>query len=147
VGGGSDISPVNTLGSANVGPPERQIVLPATLPQTTGYSVNGFNVSGARDGELAVGLSVAAIDQFKVQQNFLMPDQGAATAAVNVVTKTGGNQFHGEAFEFLRNRDLDARSFFEPAGMGPRLRSRFRSDYGPGSLRRSGPNGSEGFRD
>jgi hypothetical protein len=57
-------------------------------------------------------VSVAAIDQFKVQQNFLMPDQGPNAAAVNVVTKSRSNQFHGEAFEFLRNGDLDARGFF-----------------------------------
>src|SRR3974390_3281031 len=41
-----------------------------------------------------------------------MPEQGTGAASVNVVTRTGSNQFHGEAFEFLRNRDLDARSFF-----------------------------------
>jgi len=32
---------------------------------------------------------------------------------VDVVTKSGTNGFHGEAFEFLRNNDLDARNFFE----------------------------------
>jgi Carboxypeptidase regulatory-like domain len=115
VGGATDISSANTLSSANVGPPEREIVLPGTLPYSTGYSLNGFAVNGSRDGELTVGLSVAAIDQFKVQQNFLMPDQGVGAAQVNVVTKTGTNQFHGEAFEFLRNGDLDARSFFATA--------------------------------
>ena len=32
---------------------------------------------------------------------------------VNVVTKSGSNLFHGDAFEFLRNTDLDARNFFD----------------------------------
>jgi hypothetical protein len=115
VGGASDISPNNTLGSSNVGPPEREIVLPGAFPTSTGYSLNGFNLSGSRDGELVAGLSLAAIDQFNVQESFLTPDQGVGVALVNVVTKTGSNQFHGEAFEFLRNRDLDARSFFAAA--------------------------------
>jgi hypothetical protein len=114
-GGATDISSANTLQTANVGPPEREIVLPGTSPSSTGYSVNGFNLSGSRDGELAAGLSVAAIDQFKVHEGFLMPDQGPGAALVNVVTRTGSNQFHGEAFEFLRNGDLDARSFFATA--------------------------------
>jgi hypothetical protein len=69
-------------------------------------------IRGSRDGELALSVSIAAIDQFKVEQSFRMPDQGANAAAVNIVTKSGSNQFHGEAFEFLRNADLDARSFF-----------------------------------
>ena len=33
---------------------------------------------------------------------------------VNVITKSGGDQFHGSAFEFLRNTALDARGFFSP---------------------------------
>lgn len=36
-------------------------------------------------------------------------------AAVNVITKSGSNQFHGAAFEFLRNDALDARNFFSPS--------------------------------
>ena len=111
-GGAGDISPADNLITATVGPPEREIVLPGTFPTSTGYALNGFNLSASRDGEMMTGLSLAAIDQFKVQEGFLLPDQGPGTGIVNVVTKTGSNQFHGEAFEFLRNRDLDARSFF-----------------------------------
>src|SRR5205814_9170270 len=36
-------------------------------------------------------------------------------AAINVTTKSGTNQVHGGAFEFLRNEDLDARNFFSPS--------------------------------
>ena len=111
-GGASDISPANNVYTPNVGPPDRAIILPGTLPYSVGYFLNGVPIRGPRDGELALSVSIAAIDQFKVEMNFLMPDQGADAAAVNVVTKSGSNQFHGEAFEFLRNGDLDARGFF-----------------------------------
>src|SRR6184192_1040857 len=37
-------------------------------------------------------------------------------AIVNIVTKSGTNQFHGSLFEFLRNQNLDARNFFNPDG-------------------------------
>jgi len=107
-----DISPASNLFTSNVGPPARTIVLPGTLPSSVGYSLNGMNIRGSRDGELALSPSVAAVDQFKVQENFLMPDQGINPALVNIVTKSGSNLFHGEAFEFLRNSTLDARSFF-----------------------------------
>lgn len=115
VGGAAEIASANNLYTSNIGPPMRQIVLPATLPHFTGYSINGLTVSGARDGELAAGLSVTAIDQFKIHEGFLMPDQGIGPGLVDVATKTGGNQFHGETFYFLRNRNLDARSFFAAA--------------------------------
>jgi len=41
-GGAADVSSANNLSTANVGPPEREIVLPGTFPQSTGYSLNGF---------------------------------------------------------------------------------------------------------
>ena len=114
-GGVNDVSPASDVFTSNVGPPGRLVVLPGTFPYSVGYSLNGFNIRGSRDGELALSPSVAAIDQFKIQVSFLMPDQGTSSAVVNIVTKSGSNQYHGELFEFFRNRVLDARSFFAPA--------------------------------
>jgi len=111
-GGAGDVSPASSVYVPNVGPSNRAIVLPGTLPYSVGYFLDGVPIRGLRDGELALSVSIAAIDQFKVQESFLMPDQGLNAAAVNIVTKSGGNQFHGEAFEFLRNDELDARGFF-----------------------------------
>ena len=110
--GAGPISAASNLFTTNVGPPERTIILPGTLPYSVNYQLNGIKITGSRDGELALSPSVAAIDQFKVQENFLMPDEGIHPALVNIVTRSGSNQFHGEAYEFLRNRVLDARSFF-----------------------------------
>jgi hypothetical protein len=111
-GGAEEVSLASNAFAPNIGSPGRTIVLPATMPYSVGYFLDGIPIRGSRDGELAVNISIAAIDQFKVQESFLMPDQGLNAAAVNVATKSGGNQFHGEAFEFLRNGDMDARSFF-----------------------------------
>src|SRR5205085_1303675 len=63
---------------------------------------------------LSLNLSVAAVDQFKVQQSFFMPDQGPNPAMVNISTKGGNNQLHGQVFEFIRNQTLDARNYFAP---------------------------------
>jgi hypothetical protein len=106
------VSSVSNLFTTNVGPPERTIILPGTLPNSVSYYLNGINITGSRDGELALSPSIAAVDQLKVDENFLMPDEGVNPALVNIVTRSGSNRFHGEAYEFLRNRDLDARSFF-----------------------------------
>ena len=113
--GTNDVNVSSNVFSSNVGPPGRLIVLPGTFPYSGAYSLNGLNIRGSRDGELALSPSVAAIDQFKVQVSFLAPEEGTGSAVVNIVTKSGSNQFHGEVFEFFRNEVLDARSFFAPA--------------------------------
>lgn len=114
-GGTNEVSTFSDVFSSNVGPPGRLVVLPGTFPYSGAYSLNGINIRGSRDGELALNPSVAAIDQFKVQASFLMPVEGTGSAVVNIVTKSGSNQFHGEVFEFFRNKVLDARSFFASA--------------------------------
>ena len=53
-----------------------------------------------------------AIQEFSVQTNNLSAEYGNAAVAVNVVTKSGTNQFHGNLFEFLRNGALNARNYF-----------------------------------
>ena len=92
------------------------VLLGGNVGSSTGYLVDGIAVRGGRLGESALNLSPAAIDQFKVQLSFFMPDQGPNPGLVNLTTKGGGNRFHGEVFEFFRNGDLDARNFF---ALGP----------------------------
>jgi Carboxypeptidase regulatory-like domain/TonB dependent receptor len=56
-----------------------------------------------------------AVQEFKVETSALPAQYGQHSAgAVNVVTKSGGNEFHGDAFEFVRNGDFNARDFFAP---------------------------------
>jgi hypothetical protein len=56
-----------------------------------------------------------ALQEFKVETSALTAQYGHhGSAAVNAVTKSGTNDFHGDAFEFLRNGDLNARNAFAP---------------------------------
>ena len=66
-----------------------------------------------RQGE-AVKPNVDAIQEFKVMTNTFSAEYGRATGAVvNVSLKSGTNELHGSAFEFLRNEKLDAKNFFD----------------------------------
>ena len=55
-----------------------------------------------------------AIQEFSVQTANMSAEYGNSATVVNVVTKSGTNKFHGDAFEFVRNGDLNARNFFAP---------------------------------
>lgn len=57
--------------------------------------------------------SLEAITEFTVDTNGFKPEYGHAGGGVmNFVSKSGTNQFHGSAYEFLRNNDFDANNFF-----------------------------------
>src|SRR5262245_5345478 len=64
-------------------------------------------------------LPIDAVAEMRVLSNF-EPEYGRnAGAVVNIVTKSGTNQLHGEAFEYFRNNALDARNFFNTADQRP----------------------------
>ena len=73
----------------------------------------GDTAGGSTNGSLIQGVSVDAIQEFKVTTNAFSAEFGRAAGGVmNVTTKSGTNQFHGTLFEFFRNDKLDANSFF-----------------------------------
>ncbi len=77
--------------------------------------------------------NVDAIAEFKIQTSDYSAEFGRSGGAViNATIKSGTNQFHGTAFDFLRNDDLDARNFFEPAGQpkAPFRQNQFGGTFG-----------------
>jgi Carboxypeptidase regulatory-like domain len=64
--------------------------------------------------------SLEAIQEFKVQTSNYSAEYGSsAGGVVSVVTKSGTNDIHGSAFEFLRNSSIAAKDFFAPPGRAP----------------------------
>ena len=73
--------------------------------------VNNMDVGSNRT--LLVFPSIDSIQEFRVERNSFSAEFGQAQGAVvNLITKGGSNDFHGSAFEFLRNDALNANSFF-----------------------------------
>jgi hypothetical protein len=67
-----------------------------------------------------------AIQEFKISTNCYSAEYGrSAGGQVNVVTRSGSNQLHGFAYEYLRNRDLDARNFFDGSQKPEYIRNQF----------------------
>jgi hypothetical protein len=70
--------------------------------------------------------SVDAIQEFKIATNAYSAEYGVASAGqVNIITRSGGNEFHGTAYDYLRNRDLDARNFFDGPNKPQFIRNQF----------------------
>ena len=86
-----------------------------------GPEMNNFTIDGVENNELffnftAINPPPDAIQEFAVQTAMSSGAYGRGGGAnVNVVTRGGTNQFHGAAWEFLRNTDLNARNFFNPS--------------------------------
>ncbi len=70
-------------------------------------------------GTPATILPVEAIAELRIASNFEAQYGRSAGGVINVVTKSGTNQFHGSALEFFRNTDLNARNYFNPAANQP----------------------------
>jgi len=64
---------------------------------------------------LGSSLGVEAIGEFQTLTNTYSAQFGGNGGVINAVSKSGTNTFHGSAYEFLRNSDLDARTFIDPA--------------------------------
>src|SRR5207302_2592453 len=82
---------------------------------------NNFSVNGGDGNDLfvngpAIQPTPDSIAEFRVLSNTFDAEYGRNSGAViNVVTKSGTNDWHGSAYEFFRNKALDARGFLDPA--------------------------------
>jgi hypothetical protein len=82
--------------------------------EAAGFLINGVSANNLAFGSLGFQPPIASIQEFKVDNSPFTVEHGHVSGAiVNIVTRSGANQVHGEAFEFLRNDALDARNFFE----------------------------------
>jgi Carboxypeptidase regulatory-like domain len=82
---------------------------------SNGFMVNGGNVQEQLANGAAIIPNVDSIDEFRIITNNFDAEYGHFSGGlVNVITKSGTNRFHGNAFDFLRNTNLDARNYFSP---------------------------------
>ena len=85
-------------------------------PRTNEYLFDGVSVLQPEPGQVAFFPIVEAIQEFKVEVNSPPAEFGRFNGGVvNLTTKSGTNDFHGSAFDFLRNEVLNARNLFAPA--------------------------------
>ena len=82
--------------------------------EAVGFLVNGVTTNNLTFGSLIFEPPLTSIEEFKVDNSTFSAEHGHVSGAiVNIVTRSGTDEMHGEAFEFFRNDALDARNFFE----------------------------------
>lgn len=83
---------------------------------TVNFMINGINLNDMVQNQITFQPSINTVSEFKVDNSTYSAEYGRNSGAiVNISTRSGTNQFHGEVFEFLRNDALDARNFFNIA--------------------------------
>jgi hypothetical protein len=91
-------------------------------------SLNNWVVDGVDDNERIIGTigikpNVESIQEITVETNSYAAEAGrTAGGVINIITRSGTNQFHGSAYEYFRNDIFDARNFFQTTGSKPELR-------------------------
>ena len=96
---------------------------------SNGFLVNGIDVQEHMNGGTSIIPDLDSIEQFRVLTSNFDPEYGNYNGGiVTVISKSGTSQFHGKAFEFFRNTNLDARGYFDPT------RSAFNQDQFGGAF-------------
>lgn len=94
-------------------------------------TLDGGDIGDPEMGTLQfTNFNLDAIAEFKVQQNNYSAQYGQGAGTITqIVSKSGTNQFHGSAFDYVRNSAFDARNFFGPS-VAPFRRNEFGTTFG-----------------
>jgi hypothetical protein len=112
-----------------------QITIAGARPTQNNYRLDGVSINdyanGAPGSVLGGNLGVDAIQEFSVLTGNYSAEYGKTSGGVvNAITRSGTNQFHGSAYEFMRNSALDARNFFDGPTPPPFKRNQFGASLG-----------------
>lgn len=98
---------------------------------SNGFILNGITVQETGFSGAGAIPNLDSIAEFKILTNNFDAEYGTyAGGQINVVTKSGSNQFHGNAFEFLRNTDFDAANYFANGQRGAYHQNQFGGTFG-----------------
>ena len=112
---------------------------------TVNFMINGINLNDDSQNQITFQPSINTVSEFKANNSTYSAEFGHTSGSiVNIATRSGGNEFHGEAFDYFRNNALDARNFFNvktdnsgnPLAQSPFKRNNFGASVG-GPIRRN----------
>jgi hypothetical protein len=128
---------LGTTGNANRGTRGfgSELIIAGHRPYENSYRMNGINTNdysnGAPGSPIGVNLGVDGIQEFSVLTTDYSADYGRTSGGiVNAMTKSGSNDFHGDAYWFIRDEGFDARNYFDHLPAPLRLPPFHRNQFG-----------------
>jgi hypothetical protein len=101
---------------------------------TVNFMINGINLNDMVQNQVTFQPTINTVSEFKVDNSTYSAEFGRNSGAiVNIATRSGENQFHGEGYDYLRNDWFDARNAFNTVTTGPIApfkRNQFGGDIG-----------------
>ncbi len=103
---------------------ETNYAVSGSRPVGTSYMMDDLESVDAQDhgtgaGSIGTSLGMEGIQEFQIMTNTYSAEFGGTGAAINMASKSGGNQLHGSAYEYVRNSALDATNYFDVPGYKP----------------------------
>lgn len=106
-------------------------------PQQNMFTLNGVEFTGAAENNMTPGgpsgmlLGVEAVHEFNVERDSYGVEYGKHPGGqVTIVTRSGGNNWHGSLYEYVRNNALDASNYFDDGPAPPFQRNQFGASAG-----------------
>ena len=101
--------------------------------EAVGFLINGVTANNLTFGALMFEPPVASVREFKIDNSVFSAEYGHVSGAiVNIVTRSGSDEVHGDVLGFLRNEALDARNFFELTSPDPHPFERYNFESSAG---------------
>ena len=101
--------------------------------EAVGFLINGVTANNLTFGALMFEPPVASVREFKIDNSVFSAEYGHVSGAiVNIVTRSGSDEVHGDVLGFLRNEALDARNFFELTSPDPHPFERYNFEASAG---------------
>jgi outer membrane receptor protein involved in Fe transport len=103
------------------------------------FMINGINLNDMAQNQVTFQPTINTVSEFKVDNSTYSAEFGRNSGAiVNIATRSGSNEYHGELYEYLRNNYFDARNAFNrttdssgnPVAQSPFKRNQFGGDFG-----------------
>lgn len=116
LGPGADEGPQNNgalRGTTDNNRPGIQVAVDGLTSFDNNFLLDGVDNNEYGQGTIVIQPPPDAIQEFRVEQNSMKAEFGRGGASINIVLKSGTNQLHGGAYEYLRNSALDADNYFD----------------------------------